>query len=368
MNWTKKLFFLSIGIAVPLVLGVFFLELIFGSWLREDQWSKARALNIIRDIQINYDVENIYGKMQPIVTYTRDKNGLRGSCKDNKDINVLTVGGSTTDQRYISDGKTYQDYLQIQLSEKFGKQVCISNAGVDGHTTFGHLESFKIWFPLIEGLKPNYFLFYVGINDAAFRSELYYGYDRFKIDDKSIIRSTLRQKSAIYDLLRSLRNIWYGIRGKGLYVGHSNSPLSKIVYTSTIKTNSVEVQIAKNTEGFEKRFLELMAQVRSYGAKPICVSQPHLFTKFVDGNNKGVDNVFEYAGVSYNGLDYDMSISALNSTMMRLCLENDGYFIDIASKKFENDDFYDYVHMTHSGVKRLANYMYQEFVLQKIRF
>lgn len=368
MSWTKRLFFLAIGIVVPLILGVFFLELIFGSWLREDQWSKVRAINIIRDVQINYDVENIYGKTLPTVTYTRDKNGLRGSCKDNKDINVLTLGGSTTDQRYISDGKTYQDFLQVQLSEKFRKQVCISNAGVDGHTTFGHLESFKIWFPLIVELKPNYFLFYVGINDAGFRSEPNHGFDQVKRDDESIILSALRQKSAIYDLLRNLRNVWLGIRGNSAYAGHSIKLPSETDYTSTIKTNSVEVQIAKNTEAFEKRFLELMAQVRSYGAKPICISQPHLFTKVVDGNNKGVDNVFEYAGVTYNGLDYDASISALSRTMMRLCLENDGYFIDIASKKFENGDFYDPVHMTQSGAKRLANYMYEEFVRQKIRF
>ena len=78
--------------------------------------------------------------------------------------------------------------------------------------------------------------------------------------------------------------------------------------------------------------------------------------------------MFEYAGVTYNGIDYDASISALNRSMMRLCLENDGYFIDIASKKFEDGDFYDSVHLTQSGAKRLGNYMYEEFVRQKITF
>ena len=368
MSWTKRLFFWAIGIVVPLVFCVFFLELIFGSWLREDQWSKTRAINIIRDVQINYDVENLYGKTLPTVTYTRDKNGLRGSCKDNKDINILTIGGSTTDQRYISDGKTYQDLLQVQLSQKFGEQICISNAGVDGHTTFGHLESFKIWFPLIEGLKPKYFLFYVGINDASFRSEPNVGSDRFERDGESTIRGAVRQKSAIYDLLRSLRNILYEMRHQSAYAGHSKRPPSESDYTSVIKTKFVEAQIAKNTDAFEKRFLELIVKAGSYGAKPICVSQPHLFTKVVDGINKGVDKVFEYAGVTYNGIDYDASISTLNRSMMRLCLENDGYFIDIASKKFEDGDFYDSVHLTQSGAKRLGNYMYEEFVRQKITF
>jgi lysophospholipase L1-like esterase len=368
MSWTKKLLFLAIGITAPLALAVFVLELIFGSWLREDEWSKTRALNIIRDVQINYDVENIYGKDLPTVMYTRDKNGLRGLCKDPEDISVLTIGGSTTDQRYVSDGNTYQDSLQLLLSQKYAKQICISNAGVDGHTTFGHLESFKTWFPLIEGLKPKYFLFYVGINDAGFRAVPNEGFDTSKRDAESTIRSVLRQKSAIYDLMRTLRNILLGINDKSAYAGHAMRAPSESDYNAIEKTNSVEFLIEKNTEAFEKRFLELMAQVRSYGAKPICVSQPHLFSKVVDRLNRGVDSVFKYGEATFNGLDYDASISSLNKVMMRLCLKNDGYFIDTTAIKFEDGDFYDSVHMTQSGAKKLGNYIYEEFIRQKIKF
>lgn len=368
MKCTKKLLFLSIGIIVPLILVIIVLELIFGSWLGEDEWSKTRTINIIRDIQIKYNVENIYAKDFKAIIYTRDKNGLRGSCKDPKKIDVLTIGGSTTDQKYISDGNTYQDLLQMLLSEKYGKQICVSNAGVDGHSTFGHLESFKIWFPLVKGLKPKYFLFYIGINDAGFRTAPNAGFDIIKRDGESIIFFALRQNSAIYNSLRSLRNVMNGIFDKRVYAGHFKSKPSKNDYTATIKTNFIEAQIAKNTESFEKRFFELISQARSYGAKPICVSQPHLLTKNVNGTIKGAEAVFEYLGVIYNGLDFEHSISTLNKSMMRICLENEGYFIDIASKKFKDDDFYDLVHMNQLGTKRLGNYMYEEFVRQKIAF
>jgi hypothetical protein len=368
MKCTKKLLFLSTGIIVPLILVIIVLELIFGSWLGEDEWSKTRTINIIRDIQIKYNVENIYSKDLNTIIYTRDKNGLRGSCKDPKEIDVLTIGGSTTDQKYISDGKTYQDSLQILLSEKYRKQICVSNAGVDGHSTFGHLESFKIWFPLIKGLKPKYFLFYIGINDAGFRTAPNAGFDIVKRDGESTILFALRQKSAIYNSLRSFRNVLNGIFDKRAYAGHFKSKPSKTDYTAAIKTNFIEAQIAKNTESFEKRFVELILQARSYGAKPICVSQPHLLTKNVNGASKGAEAVFEYLGVTYNGLDFEHSISALNKSMMRLCLENDGYFIDVASKNFEDEDFYDLVHMNQLGAKRLGNYMYEEIVRQKIPF
>jgi len=143
MNFLKKSVFIGIGIFVPLIFCCVILELIFGSWLFEDKWRQTREINIIRNVKIDYDVKNIYGNKMPIVHYSRDANGLRGGCKDPSKIDILTLGGSTTDQRYIGDGSTYQDELQKLLSEYTDKNVCVSNAGVDGHSTYGHLATFK---------------------------------------------------------------------------------------------------------------------------------------------------------------------------------------------------------------------------------
>lgn len=368
MSWTKKLFFLTIGITVPLIIIILVLELIFGLWLGEDEWSRTRAINVILDTQLDYEIKNIYSEDSFLVRYTRDKNGFRGSCGDAKDIDVLTLGGSTTDQRYISDGKTYQDALQILLSNRYSRKIVVCNAGIDGHSTYGHLESFKLWFPLIEGLKPKYFLFYIGINDAGFRAAPNSGFDTSNRNGETEILGVLRQKSVIYDLFRRLRNV---LSVKGLehaYAAHFGRPPTESEYIVATKTGLVDSLIAKNTEGFEKRFLELLVRVRSYGATPICVSQPHLFSRNINGVRRGVKAVFEYEGIMYNGLDYEASIHELTKSMMRLCLENGGFFIDVASKKFEDGDFYDSVHMTQAGAKRLGEYMYEEFVRQKILF
>ena len=97
---------------------VIILELLFGSWLHEDKWKSAREINVIRNVEINYDVEKIYGKELSTVYYKRDGNGLRGSCTNPKDVVILTIGGSTTDQRYIPEEFTYQEVLQKLLSKK----------------------------------------------------------------------------------------------------------------------------------------------------------------------------------------------------------------------------------------------------------
>jgi len=78
--------------------------------------------------------------------------------------------------------------------------------------------------------------------------------------------------------------------------------------------------------------------------------------------------MFSYKGIKYSGLDYDAYIFEINKIMMNLCVQSDGFFIDIYPKVFEEDDFCDGMHMTDTGAHRLAAYMYDEFIRQKILF
>jgi len=341
MSWMKKLIFMAVGIFISIALGIVLLELIFGSWNQQDEWSKTRALNIVRDVEINYKAEHIYGQKMPIVSYKRDKNGLRGSCTEPEKIDILTIGGSTTDQRLVPEGETFQDILQA-LMERNKYELCVANAGFDGHSTFAHIEAFRTWFPLINGLRPKYVLFYVGINDAPFRDRPdtgFYSENNWDPNESSIINS-LRLNSAIYGLLRTFRNHFFGRESPTYFssAGHSTAPPADVDYTAGDESNNLAEQIKANTERFEKRFKKLLSLSRAYGAKPICVSQPHLYTKNFNGHKKGLAVAFRYEGVEYNGLDFEASIAALNASMKALCLENDGFFIDIAAKKFIKDD------------------------------
>jgi len=60
--------------------------------------------------------------------------------------------GSTTDQRFIADGETWQDVLAAEY-RSHGKTVSVVNAGIDGQSTYGHLKDFDWWFPHIPGLR-----------------------------------------------------------------------------------------------------------------------------------------------------------------------------------------------------------------------
>lgn len=364
----REYLFLTIGVVLAVVIGLFILELFFGAWIFRDPWFKTREINVIRDVKVTYDGSNIYGKNLPSIQYTRDANGLRGSCTDPSKIDILTIGGSTTDQRYVPDGRTYQDVLAKLLTNKNGRLVCVSNAGIDGHSTFGHVRSFQLWFPLIEGLKPKYVLFYVGVNDAGFRDAEVPGYDNIQHTGYPNFINLLREKSAIYNLARTLQDVFRSITNTSVYAAHSLKVPLISDYVADKRTKGVELKISENTRSFENRFRQLMDMTKSFGAKPVCVSQPHLMAKRIHGSERGLNNVFTHDGVSYNGLDYQASMTSINGVMKDLCLEYQGLFFDLAAKSFSEDDFYDVVHTTPDGSGRVGMYIFDEFDKRDIKF
>jgi hypothetical protein len=52
--------------------------------------------------------QNLYEPAREI-RYVRDKFGLCGVCEPLNQLQVLTVGGSTTDQRSVGEGRTWPD-------------------------------------------------------------------------------------------------------------------------------------------------------------------------------------------------------------------------------------------------------------------
>ena len=161
MKRIKQILFILVINGVILTAGIVIIELVFGGWLNPN---KLNRLHLLPNCKREYNVSRLYKTAHPIIKYTRDEYGLRGDYSDPSDIDILTVGGSTTDQKYIRDGETWQDVLQQQFNRQ-GVSVVVANAGVNGQSTFGHIKNFEWWFPFIPHLAPSFILFYVGIND-----------------------------------------------------------------------------------------------------------------------------------------------------------------------------------------------------------
>ena len=359
MNWIKNSLFLVIAWSIGFILIFLFFEAVLRFSPLNDPWQKTVKLNIIRNRVIEYKLDGLYQNSEDRIYYERDEFGLRDNCTSAESVDILTIGGSTTDQRYVAFESTYQYVLQSSLTSYFGKTFCVSNAGVDGHSTYGHITSFEEWFPLIPKLRPKLVLLYIGVNDVNFnRSGPNIGYD---IKFSRGFKKWANQFKVIQTLRPLSKTVKEIINRTHLvYEGHHPRSYTEKDYITESLNGLTPAKSKENSRLFRERLKILVAYVRKMGASPVCVTQPHLFVKVINGQKRGVSGVL---GDGYSGLDYDYSIKQMNEMMFETCgVENT---IDLYNAVFETDHFYDGAHTTKKGSEFVGKLLFEELKQRK---
>jgi len=365
MSSTRQALVLLVAALLALMLGIVGLELVFGRWLADGSWSEVERMNVVRNKAIRYDVRHIHGPQAAPVSYTRDAHGLRGACTEPAKVRVVTLGGSTTDQVYVDDAQTWQAVLERRLAEAALKQpVCVANAGVDGHTTFGHIAAMERWLPLIPGLRPDFILLYIGVNDAALRRERAPGDERASPGLWGRAKAAMQHNSALWALWRRLNRP--PADEAPIFAAHKLLKPVDADYGSTRPAADIEALVAQSTVAFRERLQRLLVLIERSGAKPICVSQPSIIYRHFPEGWRGITETFKLDGRSFNGLDYRASMLALNQVMADLCPRTGGHYIDLESRPFDVGDYYDAAHMNGAGTAKVGNYLFEEFVTQRI--
>ena len=356
MSWIKQLFIPTLIVLLSSFIGIAAFELALRTIYFNDPWQRTQEANILRNFQFSYDISQLYVSDSPNVDYVRNQYGLRDSCVSPEEIEILTIGGSTTDQRYVSLSSTYQSIIEERMEESSVTFGCVSNAGVDGHSTWGHLYSFENWFPLIPELNPKIILLYVGVNDAIFirSSSPNTGFDTRRTDG---IKGFLKR----FEIVRAILPIYHFLKQKNdnasaAYAGHAPKPYTNDDYVVSIMNEQTELLSAQNALAFRSRMVSLLSEIQELGAKPLCVTQPHRFVKEIDGELRGVENVF---GEGFSGMDFDYSLRKVNEVIFDLCGSNT---VDLYSHEFSNSHFYDGVHTTASGSEEIGRVI-AEFVI-----
>lgn len=347
--------------------GIVLLEAVFGNWLHSDP---MRLLNVQREKTWHYRAIAAEIKEQDRdIIYHRDKWGLRGNYGEPAEIDILSVGGSTTDQKYVTEGKTWQDVMQARFHSA-GMDVRVANAGVDGRTTFGHMKDFELWFPNVEGLRPRYVLLYVGIND------MYYDQPG---DRDNIIRHTfplidvkqwIRDNSAFYFVYRSLI---------GMYQAHAKDLVRKSVdfrdvdwVEQPVRTDHAVI-LKPRLDAYRRRLTRLGVRIIGWGARPVFVTQPRgdylLRGDRVLGlarTQSRVTRVWRDALLgelneqTANGVDYYLILKLFNTVTMEVCRELEGICIDLFNDlHFSIGDFYDHAHTTVAGSSKIGEFLFE---------
>jgi hypothetical protein len=360
MSLGPSIFRFSIGIVVRVVAvnvlvlatGVVTLEIAFGNWIFPNQLNQLHIPKLVHRI---YDSSGLYpgGGM---VEYKRDRYGFRGLYPDVANIDVLAIGGSTTDQRYIDEGKTWQDILRRNFA-RFGCNLSVVNAGVDGQSTYGHIKNFHWWFPYVPKLRVRYFLFYVGLND--FYKEEGDEYDLLMGPSAPTLKTAVQEKSALYYLYRTLRGIY--LAEFVHKIGHHSLDREALSWTTTPKLRDHRELMRGRLDSYKRRLLILSELVRKWQATPIFVTQPSGRYRVRGGQVYGMAEEFSYEGVSVNGVDYYYMLREFNRTTVEVGRSVGAVAIDLAGElEFADDDFYDESHNTPQGTAKIGDYLYRK--------
>ena len=334
-----------VNVAVLAVLAVIG-ELILGTWIFG---VNLGTLNVNTNVHLLI-ADSPYYPPGTVAHYNRDRFGLRGDYGgDPARINLLAVGGSTTNEVTVGDGDTWTSMLQRTLRAE-GRAIVVANAGVDGHSTAGHIRSFDLWFGKIPGLKPRYILYFIGVNDRGVAPDTLAGPDSLAHDTAyRRIRAFVENNSAIIRFIRTLRG-WLAARRIGVHHGSGKAETDETRWVPAQVSADLAERLAPNLKGYGQRLRALHAKTLAFGATPIYVTQRNGDGRLAEGGVQEIEN-------SGGGRTF-AELSLYNAELLRFCAEVKAHCIDLAAElRFKPGDFYDSVHTTPQGSRKIGLYL-----------
>jgi len=367
MNWIKDFIKNIAMLLIGIVLSFVILEGILRIYNPFD--FRVKGDKIILPINKEYIIENAklrkrfkksLTKFDDIIIHRKNSLGFRGE-ETPKDVanylTIVTVGGSTTECTFLSEGKTWTDVLGKKLKQKFNR-LWINNAGFDGHSTFGHIILMEDY---IVKLKPDVVLFLVGANDQ----------DRQDIGEQDM--EMMRGKYLFYSVKSFLKsmanhsevfslglNIYRNYKAKTIGVEHGevdfesfrNVDINKhfLDGKKMFEREAVRFREGKLSKAYERRLRTLIAISKDHDIEPVLVTQPALYGDFVDD----VTNInFKFISHAWDSLEL------FNEITRKVGIEENVLVVDLARDMPKSTKYYyDWFHFTNEGAEKVAEIIY----------
>jgi len=323
--------------------------------------ARIKGNRIVLSTNKTYHIKNdIIKGLDPEITVTRNSIGFRGPNPPpdmNKYLSIVTIGGSTTQCFFLSDDQTWTSQLGKDLEGSFNP-VWINNAGLDGHSTHGHLVLLE---DFIVPLHPKVAIFLVGANDVARESISDWDAENVKSgiqfdSAKSFIKSASAYSEVVALFLNGYRS--YTAYKAGLV--HQQIDLKAQGYLDIPEAEQQQRYAESvNTEflnGYEQRLTMIVNVCRQAGIQPVFVTQPLLAGSGID-DVTGVDlaRVRAY-GPRQTGKMYWDVVEAYNDVTRKVGKANNLLTIDLAHEMPKSSRyFYDFIHYTPQGAKVIAD-------------
>lgn len=311
-------------------------------------------------------------KLAPELVHTRNNIGFRGPDwppKDDNAIRIFAVGGSTTECFYLSDGLDWPAIMARKINSQkiidsintaFDPEISqslpvwVNNAGLDGHSTFGHRILLQ---EILQQYKPNYILYLVGANDVG----------RWDLSDHHQMGIPTTSTSSWVRTWRNFithhsemgalaENLIRGYRARSLGVNHQNIDFSTLPQRDVIDEevqNTITLNQSGYTQAYHQRLSLLVDETLALGIQPVLITQPVPYGLAIDPES-GVD--LARIEVRYgSGYQRWREVELYNNVTREIAATYDILLIDLERELPKNTVYYyDFIHFTEEGAKEVG--------------
>lgn len=266
-------------------------------------------------------------------------------------LSIIAIGGSTTECKYISDSKTWPDLLAQQLSQT-NNRIWLNNAGLSGHTTFGHQVLLN---DHILKLKPKIVVFMFGANDLALQDTSIWDKNYF-INKTNSWKDFLLKKTETGNIII---NLWRARKAKvnnltDRYYNLNKAKKDTISYSSEY----INKELQKHEfflPFFERRINNLIDSCEKHQIIPVLITQPAMLGTGFDSES-GADLSILPVTERINGKLYYQLLELYNEVTRKVAERRGILLIDL-SKKLQKGGkyFYDILHYNLEGNKQVAS-------------
>ena len=343
MNNLTKFLKISFYNLLIFILLIAFIEIIFGYWFKKNNF--GIHMRAERNKLIKLNVSHHGNGEKTTFIYRRNFYGFIGEEFNPKDVKIIFQGGSTGAEMWKPEKTSIVGILNgLFIENKVNKKIY--NASINGKSIRGYSYDFKHWFTKIPNLNPDYVIFYLGINDRYFPDdEMHRFYDeQHSTETLKKIRDYIKNNSFILEKIKKIKNKYYtknyfqyDMDKKDLY-----NNFNYINYTKAKEIHSSKLNIKDRNylQILNSRLESLNSIIKKSEFIPIFITQ-----------------------IKFDGLA-ERRMFLANETIKKFANKNNYKIIplDELIQELSIGDFFDEVHTTISGSKKIANIIYNNLV------
>jgi lysophospholipase L1-like esterase len=294
-------------------------------------------------------------QLDPEIIHRKNNIGFRGpdwtGTKPDR-LRVFAVGGSTTENVYLTEGSTWPDRLARLLEPHF-PDLWMNNAGLTGHSTFGHAILLR---DHLSRYEPDVLIYLVGINDIG-REDLH---DWERDDMRVMSWPGLANASEVVALTV---NIHRALAARKRRITHNTAGLDEswlVTWKIPDETRRAVVDRAQRlTDDYAARLRALVSSSLELGAHVVLVTQPALYGEGFD-DRTGLDLSLVYADQVDGGTAWQI-LEMYNDVTRSVATELGVPLVDLARALPKSSRyFYDTIHFTNEGASRVAEILADE--------